>query len=144
MKISELKNIDLRLITPVHCSASLLWLSRISRKDKWRLSEIEQCKLLGDWEVKLYRKKMSACLSGSLVELDEDRIIRLSLLLKFHKLLDSMSPQFMGSSVLFNKVNSGDFLNGASVREYLLKDVSLERFLELKDYLETIAAAQDS
>lgn len=130
--------IDLLPITPAHCSASLLWLSRISRKDKWSLSEVEQCKLLGNWDIGLYRQKMSASLSGRQVELDKARIIRLSLLLKFHKLLDSLSPQGMDSSVLFNRVNSGEFLKGASIRQYLLKDASLQHFFELKAYLETI------
>ncbi len=82
----------------------------------------------------------SSCLSGSLVELDEERIIRLSLLLKFHRLLNSISPQNVDSSLFFNSLNSGDFLQGSSIRDYLLKDPSLERFLQLKDYLESITA----
>ncbi|MEN0036749.1 MAG: hypothetical protein AAGC78_06760 [Cellvibrio sp.] len=139
-RVRDLKDIDLHSITPAHCSASLLWLSNISRKEKWGLSEAEQCELLGGWSIEIYRQMISLSLSGNLVALDEDRIIRLSLLLKFHKLLDSLSPQTMDASVLFNRVNSGYFLKGASIREYLLKDASLERFLALIDYLETAIA----
>lgn len=140
MNVNDLKNIDLSSITPAHTSASLLWLSSISRKEKWNLSEKNQCELLGHWDIELYRQKMSSCLSGSLVELDEERIIRLSLLLKFHRLLNSISPQNVDSSLFFNSLNSGDFLQGSSIRDYLLKDPSLERFLQLKDYLESITA----
>lgn len=140
MNVSDLKNIDLSAITHSHTSAALLWLSSISRKDKWDLSEKQQCKILGHWDIELYKEKMALCLSGSLVTLDDERIIRLSLLLKFHRLLSSISPQNFDSSLLFNSLNSADFLQGSSIREYLLKDSSLDRYVDLKNYLEAVTA----
>lgn len=144
MNVSDLKNIDLSTITHSHTSAALLWLSSISRKDKWNLSEKQQCEILGHWDIELYKEKLASCLNGNSITLDDERTIRLSLLLKFHRLLSSISPENYDSSLLFNSLNSADFLEGASIREYLLKDSSLERYVDLKNYLETVTADQYS
>lgn len=144
MKADDLKNIDFSKITTSHASASLLWFSSISRKEKWSLSEREQCQILGGWDIDIYQQKLLLCLNGDLIELDKEIIVRLSLLLKFHKLLETLSPENFDSSLLFNTLNSGDFLNGSSIREYLLKDSSLDRYFELKNYLEAITAGEYS
>jgi hypothetical protein len=136
----NLADMNFSAITPSHVTAGLLWFSSISRKEKWALSEKEQCQILGNLDFELYQKMMSLCLNGDQVELDDEVKIRLSLLMTFHRLLDCLSPQNFDSSLLFNRLNSGDFLQGASIREYLLKDSSLDRYFDLKDYLETIGA----
>jgi hypothetical protein len=140
MNERNLADFDLSVITSSHVTAGLLWFSSISRKEKWALSEKEQCQMLGNLDFELYQQKMSLCFNGDAVELDDEVIIRLSLLMTFHRLLESFSPQNFDSSLLFNRLNSGDFLKGASIREYLLKDSSLDRYFDLKNYLEAIGA----
>lgn len=140
MKSHDLRNFDFSKISSSHASAGLLWLSTISQKEKWCLAPKQQCEILGKLDFDIYQNWIGLALNGSPVEMDEERLICLSLLLKIHKLLDSLCPTNTDSSILFKNLNSGDFLNGASIREYLLRDSSLDRYFELTDYLEQISS----
>lgn len=117
----------------------IIWIERQSREDRWGLTESEVCTLLGGISQQQYLSYIASAHLEELSNLPDDVTNRLSLLLNIHKSLYLTAPQGMGYQ-FFNRPNTGSFLNGLSVKQYLLRDGSLDSMLSICRWLGASAA----
>jgi hypothetical protein len=100
------------------------WLFKQASNDYWDLKASDLANLLGVDE-ELIKKFKDDLELGGLIELTEDAKFRISMLLAINKALHDISPE--GQEVAFFKSpNSGSFLNGISIKEFLIKEATLE------------------
>lgn len=103
-------------------SISLQWLFKQASPSSWNLNNSELTNLLGINEDSIRGIEGDLAL-GLPVELTEDTNIRLSMLLSIYKGIHEISPNGQ-ENTFFANPNSGDFLNGLSIKEFLIKEAT--------------------
>lgn len=99
---------------------SLQWLFKQASPNRWDLNDADLANVLGINE-ELIEKFKGDIELGKQIELTNDTSTRLSTLLGIHKAIYEISPH--GQEYLFfTSPNSGDFLKGISIKEFILKE----------------------
>lgn len=101
-------------------SISLRWLFKQAAPNAWDLNHVELANLLSIKEdsVKILENDLAL---GLPVELTEDTHIRLGMLLSIYKGIHKISPRGQ-ENAFFTNPNSGNFLNGLSIKGLLVKE----------------------
>ena len=114
---------------------SLQWLFKQSSPDRWNLSDTDLANVLGIDEELIEKLKSDVAL-GKQIELNESASTRLPLLLSINKAIYSISPDGQ-ENLFFTNPNSGSFLEGRSIKEYLISSASIDSMLEIIKWLKS-------
>lgn len=117
-------------------SISLQWLFKQASPNSWNLNNSELANLLGINEDSIRGIKGDLAL-GFPVELTEDTNIRLSMLLSIYKGIHEISPNGKKSS-FFTNSNSGNLLNGLSIKEFLIEEATTDAMDKVNVWLKSL------
>jgi len=116
---------------------SLQWLFKQACPNRWDLNDADLANVLGINEVSA--KKIEGDLAlGLPIELTENTNIRLSKLLSIYKGIHEISPHGQENS-FFTNPNSGDFLKGMSIKEFLIKEATTDAMTKVVIWLKSHA-----
>jgi hypothetical protein len=114
---------------------SLQWLFKQSSPDRWNLNNTDLANVLGIDEELIEKLKSDVAL-GKQIELNESASTRLPLLLSINKAIYNISPNGQ-ESLFFTSPNSGNFLNGLSIKEFLIEDATTDAMAEIITWLKS-------
>ena len=84
----------------------------------------------------LIEKLKSDVALGKQIELNESASTRLPLLLSINKAIYSISPDGQ-ENLFFTNPNSGNFLNGLSIKEFLIEKATTDAMAEIITWLKS-------
>jgi DNA-binding XRE family transcriptional regulator len=115
MNIQNIKNMS---------SIGIQWLFKQAAPNRWNLNHSDLANLLGVSEESILKFEHELKIKIP-IDLTEDSRNRLSKLLTIHKSIYELSPQ--GQEVkFFISSNCGNFLNGKSIKDFLIDEATLE------------------
>lgn len=114
---------------------SLQWLFKQSGSDRWNLNDTDLASLLGIDEELIEKLKSDVAL-GKQIELNESASTRLPLLLSINKAIYNISPNGQ-ESLFFTNPNSGNFLNGLSIKEFFIEEATTDAMTEIITWLKS-------
>ena len=124
-------------LTPQHFATSIAWVSDMSAPTKWNLTTEETAILIGmDFREYLETRKMAN--EGQPFSLQPEVAERISLLLGIWKRLQLLGFDEETAIAVFNRPNTGELLNGKSIKLFLLESNSLAKYYAVNLYLEKI------
>lgn len=121
-------------MTQEHFRAGILWIAKMSEKDKWNLTDQEAANLLGDIDVKTYQGMKFNAENGIPFVMNSTSYECLSLLLNIWKCLQLFGPGGLAYS-WFNTPNTVEFMAKMSIKEYLLQEKDIQAFYRARNYL---------
>lgn len=130
------RTLDNSTISIEHLLAGLRWFFRVAESDQWNLTLEEQGWLLDvePSELEVWKAQVER---NESIELRKDVQLRLSYLLGILKGLKAIIPD--GDPQLayrwFHQPNQDELFDGASIKEYLLAEGTLEALLNVRNYL---------
>jgi deoxyhypusine synthase len=129
------------ILTQEHLRAGVRWIFRMSSSEKWNLTDAEVTKLLGLKHVDEVIVLRTAVENDIPIFITDETKERISLLLGIWKHLQLLAPAGRSSIMynLFNSPNSGIFLQGKSIKDYLLTQNDASAFYDAKRYLASIS-----
>ncbi len=135
MNESAINSID--DLTQDHLITSILWVTKMSERNRWNLTPEEIAALLGGITIESYQDMCHRAESGLSITMTPDTVERLSLLLGIWKALQLLVPVERPDLAFewFNKPNNSPLLQGKSIKDYLLENNTLESFYTVRDYL---------
>lgn len=109
------------------------WFEYQSADERWQISLRDQLALLGNVDEGIHREWVSNSYD---VEPTEDVVLRLSILFGVQKAMDAIFPvnDEVVVNGLFSTKNSHALFCDQSVKQYLLEDISIDRFLAVEVY----------
>lgn len=122
-------------LTPQHFAASVNWISKMSAPNKWNLTPEEIAILVG-MNIREYLEIQKMANKDQLFLLQPEAAERLSLLLGIWKRLQLIGVDEETAIAIFNKPNTGELLNGKSIKLFLLESSSLAEYYAVNLYLE--------
>ena len=122
-------------LTPRHFAASIAWVSDMSAPTKWNLTTEEIAILVGmNFREYLEIRKMAN--EGQSFSLQPEVAERISLLLGIWKRLQLLGFDEEMVIAVFNRPNTGELLNGKSIKLFLLESSSLAEYYAVNLHLE--------
>lgn len=116
---------------------SLQWLFKQASPDRWDLNNADLASVLGIKE-ELVEKLKADITHGKQIELNESASTRLPLLLSIKKAIHDISPDGQ-ENLFFTNPNSSSFLEGKSIKEYILNSASIDSILGIIKWLKSRA-----
>ncbi|WP_417447377.1 hypothetical protein [Kangiella sp.] len=129
MDISTVDKVDLSK----NCANVILWLKQQSAQQCWDLSDDEMATLLGGIQTEKWKYWQEISEDIGMLDLELKTIERLSLLAGIYKAIHQSVPIGLHYSSFKRPVNHPLF-EGLSVKEYLLKNSSINDFYEVRNY----------
>ncbi len=123
-------------LTQEHLTAAIQWISKMSRPDRWNLTNENVARLLGI-DVAIFNEMQSNALSGQPVMLTSDAVERLSLLRRVWKALNLVVPHQRQDLALqwFSTPTTIPTFKNKSIKDFLLESNTVEAFCEVIAYL---------
>lgn len=124
-------------MTQEHFRAGILWIAKMSQKDKWNLTDEEAANLLGDIDVNTYQNMKYNAENGIPFAMNSTSYECLSLLLNIWKCLRLFVPESPENLAYnwFNTPNTVGFMKDKSIKNYLLERKDIDAFYRVKNYL---------
>jgi hypothetical protein len=117
-------------------SISLQWLFKQASPNSWNLNNSELANLLGINEGSIRGIEGDLAL-GLPVALSAESNIRLPMLLSIYKGIHEISPDGQ-ETAFFTNTNSGDFLNGLSIKEFLIEEATTDAMAKVIVWLKSL------
>ncbi len=129
MDISTLDKLDLSK----NCANVILWLKQQSSEQCWDLSDDEMATLLGGIQTEKWKYWQEISAEIGMLDLELEMIERLSLLAGIYKAIHQSVPIGLHYSSFKRPINHPLF-EGLSVKQYLLKNSSINDFYAVRDF----------
>lgn len=125
------------ILTQAHFVAAINWISKMCKSEYWNLTDNEAAKLLGMKDAATYKELVTQALTNQFIFISDETSERISLLLGIWKYSQILAPANRAdlANKLFIAPNSNPLLQGNSIKDFLLKNNSIDNFYTIKRYL---------
>src|SRR5690606_30143957 len=125
-------------LTEAHLEAGILWIAKMSARDKWNLTDEDVANLLGGIDTAAYQNMKRKAAEGKPLTMTQETVERLSLLLGIWKALQLMIPANRQDLAVswFNKSNRSSMFANKSIKEFMLEKKTIDAMYEVKEYLD--------